>query len=277
MIRLEGLQFGFGARPGAGRAGPGRAGPGRAGPERAGPGRAGPGRAAGGADLLDGFSLDVPAGTVTALLGPSGSGKSTILRLIAGLLEPTSGTVTRPEATPGRAAMSLVFQDPRLLPWKTVAGNVHFALEAAGVPREEWAARTDPLLERVGLGAAAHLRPGALSGGMAQRAALVRALALRPRALLLDEPFGAVDPLLREDLQGALQALLAGLDTTVLLVTHDIAEALVLADRVVVLVGRPARAAASLDVALPRPRGAEARVSAELARLAGAVRGALGG
>jgi len=258
LIRLDRVQFGFGARPGAA-------------------GGAGSGSAGGGAELLDGFSLDVPPGTVTALLGPSGSGKSTILRLIAGLLEPTSGTASRLEGAPGRAAMSLVFQDPRLLPWKTVKENVHFALEAGGVPREEWAARTDPLLARVGLGAAAHLRPSALSGGMAQRAALVRALALRPRALLLDEPFGAVDPLLREDLQGALQGLLAGLDTTVLLVTHDIAEALVLADRVVVLVGRPARAAASIDVPLPRPRAPEVRVSGELQRLAREVRAALSG
>ncbi len=227
--------------------------------------------------LLDGLSLDVPAGTVTALLGPSGSGKSTILRLVAGLLAPAVGRVTRAPATPDRAAMSLVFQDPRLLPWMTVEGNVHFALEAAGVPRDEWAGRCRPLLERVGLASAAHVRPGALSGGMAQRAALVRALALRPRVLLLDEPFAAVDPLLREDLQAALQDLLAGLDTTVLLVTHDIAEALLVADRVVVVVGRPVRVAAAIDVALPRPRGAEARTSGEVVALTREVRAALAG
>ncbi|MDP2314996.1 MAG: ATP-binding cassette domain-containing protein [Pseudomonadota bacterium] len=242
MIRLHGVRFGF--RPEAA--------------------------------LLDGFDLDVPAGTVTALLGPSGSGKSTVLRLVAGLLTPAAGRVDRPPATPGRAAMSVVFQDPRLLPWMTVEGNVHFALEAAGVPRAEWAGRTAPLLDRVGLSAAAKARPGALSGGMAQRAALVRALALRPHVLLLDEPFAAVDPLLREDLQAALQDLLAGLDTTVLLVTHDIAEALMVADRVVVVVGRPVRVAAALDVGLPRPRGAEARLSGELLGLTRGVRAALG-
>lgn len=239
-----------------------------------------------GEPLLDGLTLDVPAGSVTALLGPSGSGKSTILRLVAGLLTAERGGVDRPTASPGRAAMSLVFQDPRLLPWMTVEGNVHFALEAAGVPRNEWAGRSGPLLQRVGLGAAARMRPAALSGGMAQRAALVRALALRPRVLLLDEPFAAVDPLLREDLQMALQDLLVhpsqgALDrtlheTTVLLVTHDIAEALMLADRVVVLVGRPVRVSAALDVALPRPRGPEARTSEGLLALTKQVRAALG-
>ncbi|MES2641927.1 MAG: ABC transporter ATP-binding protein [Myxococcota bacterium] len=226
--------------------------------------------------LLDGLSFEVPAGSVTAVLGPSGSGKSTILRLVAGLLAPEAGRVERPPASPGRAAMSLVFQDPRLLPWMTVEGNVHFALEAAGVPRAEWAARSGPLLERVGLGAATKLRPAALSGGMAQRAALVRALALRPHVLLLDEPFAAVDPLLREDLQTALQDLLAGLDTTVLLVTHDIVEALMLAHRVLVVVGRPVRVAAALDVGLPGPRGVDARSSEEVLALTRAVRGALG-
>jgi len=227
--------------------------------------------------IFDGLSLDVPTGTVTALLGPSGSGKSTVLRLVAGLLTPAAGAVERPDAAPGRAAMSLVFQDPRLLPWLTVEGNAALALEASGVPRGEWADRIQPLLARVGLGAAGNLRPASLSGGMAQRAALVRGLALRPRALLLDEPFAAVDPLLREDLQGALQDLLAGADTTTLLVTHDIAEALCLADRVVVLVGRPARVSACIAVNLPRPRNVETRLSPAFAALAREVRAALEG
>jgi NitT/TauT family transport system ATP-binding protein len=230
-----------------------------------------------GAPLVAGLSLTVPTGTVTALLGPSGSGKSTLLRIAAGLLAPRAGTVERPGGDSQRAAMSLVFQDPRLLPWMTVAENVHFALDAAGVPRAAWAERTDPLLARVGLAAAAGLRPGALSGGMAQRAALVRALALRPRCLLLDEPFAAVDPLLREDLQAALQELLAEADTTALLVTHDIAEALVLADRVLVLHGRPVRVEADLVVDAPRPRGVDTRLSESFRQTQVAVRAALAG
>jgi NitT/TauT family transport system ATP-binding protein len=229
-----------------------------------------------GGPLFDGLSLTVPTGTVTALVGASGTGKSTLLRLVAGLLPANGGRITRPEPTAGRAAQSLVFQDPRLLPWRTVAGNVHFALEAAGVPRTEWAARLDPLLARVGLAKAADTRPSALSGGMAQRAALVRALALRPRMLLLDEPFAAVDPLLREDLQRALEDLLEGADTTTLLVTHDITEALCLADRVLVLARRPVQVAADVTVPLPRPRTLDARLSPELAALARQVRAALG-
>lgn len=201
--------------------------------------------------LLEGFSLEVPAGTVTAVVGASGSGKSTLLRLAAGLLRPRHGRVSCPE---GRA---LVFQDPRLLPWMTVVENVQFALKAGGVPRGEWAERTGPLLARVGLSRVAHLRPRELSGGMAQRAALVRGLALRPAALLLDEPFSAVDPILREDLQDGLQDLLSERAPTTLLVTHDLAEALLLADRVIVLRERPVRIVAALSVDRPRERGSE--------------------
>ena len=244
MIRLQGVRFGFPGRP----------------------------------PLFEGLDLEVADDTVTALLGPSGCGKSTVLRLVAGLLTPASGTIERPRAEPGRADKSLVFQDPRLLPWRTVAGNVELALRAAGVPREEWEGRTGPLLERVGLAHARQLRPASLSGGMAQRAALVRGLALRPRALLLDEPFAAVDPLLREDLQAALQDLLAAADTTTLLVTHDIAEAIVLADRIAVLRANPAGAArivATIPVPLPRPRDVETRLSPAFLALERQVRAAL--
>lgn len=229
----------------------------------------------GGPALFERLDLEVPDGTVTALLGPSGCGKSTLLRLVAGLLVPTGGRVERPSPEPGRADRSLVFQDPRLLPWRTVEGNARLALRAAGVPKAEWDARIHPLLQRVGLAAAARALPAALSGGMAQRAALVRGLALRPRTLLLDEPFAAVDPLLREDLQAALQDLLAAADTTTLLVTHDIGEAIVLADRVVVLRGHPARVVAAVDVPLGRPRDVETRLSPAFLELERQVRRAL--
>jgi ABC-type nitrate/sulfonate/bicarbonate transport system ATPase subunit len=199
-------------------------------------------------DLLGGISLSVEPGELVALLGPSGAGKSTVLRLVAGLLQPTAGTVE----LRGRTAM--VFQDPRLLPWRTVAGNLDFALEAAGVPAADREARWRPLLEAVGLGGAAGLRPEALSGGMAQRVGVVRALALAPALLLLDEPFGALDPLLREDLQRSLSSLLAERGSAALLVTHDVQEAVTLADRVLVLGGRPARFVHEQGVSLPRPR-----------------------
>lgn len=200
--------------------------------------------------LFEDFDLDLPAGTVTALLGPSGSGKSTLLRLVAGLLAPRAGRVTRPVAVPGRAPVGVVFQDPRLLPWMTVEENAGFALTAAGIPRLEHAARIRPLLDAVGLDGAA--RPRTLSGGMAQRAGLVRALALQPELLLMDEPFAAVDPLLREDLQALVQPLLVGVTT----------RAVMLADRVLVLGGRPVRVQAEVTVAQERPRSRGFRESA---------------
>ena len=230
----------------------------------------------GGAPLFDGLDLSAAPGEVVAVLGASGCGKSTLLRLVAGLLPLGGGRVTLPDGG-GGVAVSLVFQDPRLLPWMTVEDNLRFALRAQQVPVDEWPARIHENLSRVGLPEAGPLRPAALSGGMAQRVALARALALHPRALLLDEPFAAVDPLLREELQGALQAMLAGTGATVLLVTHDVGEALVLGDRVVVLGGRPAAVRLDVQVDAPRPRGVEFRLSAGFVRLAGAVRGALGG
>ncbi len=234
--------------------------------------------------VFTGVDLDLQAGRVCAVVGPSGCGKTTLLRVLAGLLEPCEGELERPAV--GRAedgspqpAVGVAFQDPRLLPWMSLRANLEFALEATGCPRALWAERCDPLLARVGLAEASERMPAELSGGMAQRAALVRALAIRPRVLLLDEPFSAVDPLLREALQDDLLTLLAATGTAAVLVTHDVGEALYLADEVLVLAqenGGPARVRERVAVALPRPRRPEMRHEEPLLRLARRVRGALG-
>ncbi len=196
-----------------------------------------------------GLDLEVQEGELVGIVGPSGAGKSTLLRVAGGLLPPTAGEVERS----GRAAFG--FQDPRLLPWRSVAGNLRFALDAWGVPRAEHATRLGPLLGRAGLDGLGDRLPAELSGGMAQRVSLVRALSLRPALLLLDEPFSAVDPDRREALHGLLGELLAGSPTAALLVTHDLAEAAVLCDRVHALRGGALGPARRPPGDRPRPPG----------------------
>lgn len=228
--------------------------------------------------VLAGIDLHVPAGRTVAVVGPSGCGKSTLLRILAGLLSPARGTVVHPEGRPGHPAVGMAFQDPRLLPWMTVRQNIAFALECAGCPRSAWADRMEPLLERVRLASSGDLLPGALSGGMAQRAGLVRALALEPACLLLDEPFSAVDPLLRETLQEELQDLRLGgptAATATVLVTHDVGEALFLGDEVLVMSPAPARIAWREIVPQGRPRTAEHRRDPEVLAAGARVRRAL--
>jgi NitT/TauT family transport system ATP-binding protein len=226
---------------------------------------------------LDGMSLDVPAGSFTVVIGPNGSGKSTLLRIVAGLLAPSGGSVrvggSAPSAGDGRTA--LAFQQPRLLPWRSTLENVAIPLELAGVPADERRARASEALTRVGLSGAAELRPRQLSGGMAQRAALARALIGDPAVLLLDEPFSALDALTRETFDLELQRLWLEQRRTVLLVTHSVAEAVALADRVVVMTPRPGRVARVVDVDLPRPRPVDLAGSPRAATLMAEVRGAL--
>jgi NitT/TauT family transport system ATP-binding protein len=205
---------------------------------------------------LDALSLTAGRGDVVALIGPNGCGKSTFLRVAAGLLRPDAGQVLlddTPVAGPD-ARIGLVFQEPRLLPWRSVADNVTWPLELAGWDRSRRSARLADLIRLVGLEGAERLRPSQLSGGMRQRAALARALALAPEVLLLDEPFSALDALTRERLNLELLRLHAETGMTIVVVTHSIPEAILLADRVIVLTPRPGRVAAEVPIDAPRPR-----------------------
>jgi sulfonate transport system ATP-binding protein len=212
--------------------------------------------------VLRDVDLDIAAGDVVAILGPSGCGKSTLLRQVSGLDRPDAGSL-RIDGTPVRDVdqrSAVAFQEPRLLPWRTLRANVRLGLPR-DVPRAEGDARVRDLLELTGLAEAADLRPRQVSGGMAQRASLARALARRPRVLVLDEPFGALDALTRLRMQDLLLDVHAAMPTTVLLVTHDVDEALHLADRVVLLgpdpepgAGPGATVRRVLDVPGARPR-----------------------
>jgi NitT/TauT family transport system ATP-binding protein len=224
--------------------------------------------------VLDGLSFDVRPGEVVALIGPNGCGKSTLLRVVAGLIRPDAGAVAidgDPVTGPDER-VGLVFQEPRLLAWRSAEANVRFPLELAGWPRERQRARAATLLDLMGIPDVAEARPSTLSGGTRQRVAIARALALEPRVLLLDEPFSALDALTRERLNVELQALWAGSAATIVLVTHSIPEAVFLADRVVVLSPRPARVVADVPVPLARPRRLGDLDSAFVSTIAAEVR-----
>ena len=229
-------------------------------------------------EALDGIDLEIAGGSVVALIGPNGCGKSTVLRVIAGLLAPDRGTVELDDdpVTGPDPRVGLVFQEPRLLPWRSVADNVTYPMELAGWPSARRDRRRRELLHAVGLESAAAARPSQLSGGMRQRASIARALALEPRVLLMDEPFSALDALTRERFNVEMQKLHARTGTTIVLVTHSIAEAIFLGDRVVVLTPRPGRVAADLRIDLLRPRAWEAMDEAVVSTTAKAIRTYLG-
>jgi ABC-type nitrate/sulfonate/bicarbonate transport system ATPase subunit len=197
---------------------------------------------------LEGLDLTVRDGEIVALVGPSGCGKTTLLELVAGLQEPDAGVVE------AGAAAAYMPQRDLLLPWRDAVGNAALALESAGVPRREARRRAAPLFERLGLGQFERARPYELSGGMRQRVAFLRTLLSGRPLLLLDEPFGALDAITRASMQDWFAGALQAEPRTVLLVTHDVVEALLLADRVVVVSPRPGRVVTELCVDLPRPR-----------------------
>lgn len=210
-------------------------------------------------------SFTVASGSFVALLGPSGSGKSTLIRVIAGLQKASSGGVWLddwPQTSPSRQ-VGIMFQDANLMPWRTVLENIALPLQLAGVPKEERLSQARDLLPLLGLEDFAESYPGELSGGMAQRAALGRVLVHHPDLLLLDEPFGALDALTREQVSLDLLRVRERYGQTVMMVTHDINEAVLLADRVMVLSRRPGQLIGDVSVGLPRPRHAEMIYSAD--------------
>ena len=206
--------------------------------------------------VLDRLDLDVRGAEVLAIVGPSGSGKTTLLRVLAGFDAPESGEV-RIDGVPVNGVggeRAVIFQEPRLLPWLSVLGNVAFGLEVRGVPRAEAEARARRYVRLVGLEDFAEAWPRQLSGGMAQRVGIARALTVQPEILLLDEPFGALDAMTKITMQEELARIWREERVTMILVTHDLEEAIFLADRVLVLSKRRGARPRLIDVNIPRPR-----------------------
>ena len=229
---------------------------------------------------LTNIDLDIDEGEFVSIIGPSGCGKTTLLRIVGGLLTPTRGTVRIEGSSPHKArrqrAFGAVFQDAALLPWRTAAENVGLSIELLGIrDGEDKSREVNDLLEIVRLDGFQDSYPYQLSGGMKQRVALARALAARPRILLMDEPFGSLDEITRTDMGYELLRIWERRPTTVLFVTHSIAEAVMLSDRVVVLSGRPGQVIDVVHIGMPRPRAQSMEESKEFGEHMVLVRGLL--
>jgi NitT/TauT family transport system ATP-binding protein len=223
---------------------------------------------------LEHASFDVGEGQFVAVVGESGCGKTTLLRIIAGLVQPTSGQVLvddLPVAGP-RLEVGFVFQQPVLLGWRSILDNVLLPVELARISKATARAEAEQLLDMVGLGGFHGHRPRQLSGGMQQRAAIVRTLMLRPSILLMDEPFGALDAITREQMNLDLLSLWSQRPTTVVFITHDIPEAVFLSDAVILMSARPGRVERVYTIDLPRPRTTDMRYSDAFAHTAREIR-----
>ncbi len=224
------------------------------------------------------LSFQIAAGSFVCLLGPSGGGKSTLIRILAGLQPPTAGHVYLDDTEIVRPStrVGLMFQDANLMPWRTVIDNIALPLELAGTSKSERLDRANSLLPSLGLESQfAQAYPAELSGGMAQRVALGRVLIQRPDVLLLDEPFGALDAFTREQISFDLMKMWSERQQTVVMVTHNIDEAILMSDRVIVFSPRPGRIVADLPILLPRPRHIEDSYRADFGQLATQIRAAI--
>ena len=225
-------------------------------------------------EVLDDISFSLQAHAFVSIIGPSGGGKTTLLRVLAGLEKPTSGDIAiydHTAQTP-QPRVGMVFQKPNLMPWRTVRRNISLPLELESLPTDQVKKRVEDMIAMVDLQGFEDSYPHELSGGMAQRVSIARALVYDPEILLLDEPFGQLDALTREKMGNELLRIWQTTQKTILMVTHSISEAVFLSDRVLVLTSRPARISLDLSIDLPRPRTESMRYSPQFSQLAQALR-----
>lgn len=227
---------------------------------------------------IDKVNLEVPPGSIVGIVGRSGCGKTTLLKVIANLIKPSEGRVlyNRELIVGDKPKIGMMFQSPLLLPWRSILENILLPIEIMGEDPEDYIDRALALIESTGLKGFENRYPWELSGGMQQRAALCRALIHKPQLLLLDEPFGALDALTREEMWILLDRIYQQEKTTIIFVTHDIREAIFLSDRVVVMSERPGRVKAEVEIALKRPRSLELQYSPEFNETVAKIRGLLG-